>query len=314
MTTIIEIEALISRSWKNAISICLSLVFLCSCSCDRAKQIALPNTKIKVIASAENNVKYKLFISLPEGYYSKGHHSYRENYPVLYLLDPDVDFSLAENIARTLVNYDTINPFIIVGIGYQDQDLSMMNSKIFWDKWTLNRARDYIPMQVSAGKEDFEGGDHEYKGLATHTGGSEKFKNFIQKELIPYIDSSFRTTQERAISGHSQGGLFTTWMMFNYPSIFEKYIILGPSLWVEKGQMLNEAHKFNRSAKIKAYFAAGSLERDAHGSMVTDVKSFYLSLPKSNGFKSKMEIIDDENHVSMVPSALTKGFKFLFGK
>ena len=77
---------------------------------------------------------------------------------MLYLLDPDVDFSLAENIARTLVNYETIKPFIIVGIGYQDQDLSTIDSKIFWDKWILNRARDYIPIQVSAGKEDFEGG------------------------------------------------------------------------------------------------------------------------------------------------------------
>lgn len=77
---------------------------------------------------------------------------------MLYLLDPDVDFSLAENIARTLVNYNTINPFIIVGIGYLDQDLSTMCSKIFWNKWTENRARDYIPIQVSAGKEDFEGG------------------------------------------------------------------------------------------------------------------------------------------------------------
>ena len=107
------------------------MFLLCACSSGPAKQITLPNIETKYITSKDNHVKYKLFISLPEGYYSKGHHSYRESYPVLYLLDPDVDFSLAENIARTLVNYNTINPFIIVGIGYLDQDLSTMCSKIF---------------------------------------------------------------------------------------------------------------------------------------------------------------------------------------
>ena len=312
MTTIIEIKRLIVRSWKNAIVMCLSLALLCSCSPDHTKQVTIPNTEIKQITA--NNVKYKLFISLPEGYNSKGHHSYRESYPVLYLLDPDVEFGLAANIARTMVNYDNIEPFIIVGIGYQDQDLSTMDSKTFWDKWTKNRARDYIPIQVSAGREDFEGGDHEYKGLASYTGGSQKFKDFIEKELIPYINSSYRTSNERALSGHSLGGLFATWMMLNHPSVFEKYIILGPSLWIEKGQMMKQANKLQSSTKITAYFAVGSKEHDANRSMVDEVKLFYSDLPKNKNFKSKLEIIDDENHVSMVPASLTKGFKFLFGK
>jgi hypothetical protein len=39
-----------------------------------------------------------------------------------------------------------------------------------------------------------------------------------------------------------------------------------------------------------------------------------LSLHKDKGFKSKLEIIEDENHVSMVPIGLTKGLKYLFGK
>ena len=108
MTTIIKIKRLIVRSWKNAIVTCLSLAFLCSCTTDHTKQVAIPNTEIKQITAAANKVPYKLFISLLEGYNSKGHHSYRESYPVLYLLDPDVEFGLAENIARTMVNYDNI--------------------------------------------------------------------------------------------------------------------------------------------------------------------------------------------------------------
>jgi uncharacterized protein len=274
----------------------------------------LPNTEIRFITSKENNVAYKLFVSLPEGYHTKGHHSYLENYSVLYLLDPDVEFGMAENIARSMVNYDTIRPFIIVGIGYQNQDLTTMNSKEFWEQWTKNRARDYIPIQVKQGKEEFEGGDHEYHGLSQLTGGSSKFKDFIEKELIPHINRTYRASNERALVGHSQAGLFTTWMMLEHPDIFEKYIILSPSLWVEKGKMLEQSSKLQHSNNITAYFAAGSMEHDARGSMVNDLKTFYDSLPKNKGFKSKLEIIEDENHVSMVPIALTKGLKYLFGK
>ena len=296
------------------VALCLSLALLCSCSSDPTKQVTIPNTEIKQITATANNVKYKLFISLPEGYNTKGHHSYRESYPVLYLLDPDVEFGIAENIARTLVNYDTIRPFIIIGIGYQNQDLTTMNSKEFWEQWTKNRARDYIPLKVQQGQEDFEGGDHEYKGLSQLTGGSSKFKDFIEKELIPYINQSYRTSNERALVGHSQAGLFTTWMMLEHPAIFKKYIILSPSLWVEKSQMLKQSNKFKSPDRITAYFAAGFMESDVRGSMVNNLKTFYDSLPKTKGFKSKLEMIEDENHVSMVPIALTKGLKYLFGK
>jgi len=103
---------------------------------------------MRLITSKENNVAYKLFVSLPEGYHLKGHHSYLESYPVFYLLDPDVEFAMAENIDRTMVNYDTIRSFIIIGIGYQNQNLTTMNSKEFCEQWTKNRARDYIPIQM----------------------------------------------------------------------------------------------------------------------------------------------------------------------
>ena len=298
---------------KNIIAL-LAFFILSACTHKQESPITLPNTEMRIITSKENNVVYKLFVSLPEGYNAKGHHSYQESYPVIYLLDPDVEFGMAENIARTMVNYDTIRPFIIVGIGYQNQDLTTMNSEEFWEQWTKNRARDYIPIQVKQGKEDFESGDHEYHGLSQLTGGSSKFKDFIEKELIPHINRTYRTSNERALVGHSQAGLFTTWMMLQHPDIFEKYIILSPSLWVEKGEMLKQSSKLQHSNNITAYFAAGSLEHDARGSMVNDLKTFYDSLPKNKGFKSKLEIIEDENHVSMVPIALTKGLKYLFGK
>jgi predicted alpha/beta superfamily hydrolase len=306
-------KKIITRYNPKFLSVFLFLIVLSGCSCKHTKKVILNNTEINLITSKENGVRYKLFVSLPEGYYLEGNYSYREKYPVVYLLDPDVEFALAENIARTLVNYGAIKPFIIVGIGYQDQDLSMMDPKTFWGKWTHNRARDYIPTGVLSGIGKFEGGDYDYKGLAQYTGGSEKFKEFIINELIPYVDNSYRVSRERALIGHSQAGLFTTWMMLKSTSVFDKYMILSPSLWVDNRSIIRQKHKINTLSKTTVYFAVGSLEYDSNGSMVQDLELLYSSLPKSKNINSKIEIIDDEDHVSIVPIALTKGFKFLFG-
>jgi uncharacterized protein len=294
---------------KKIICHFILILFLQSCSIVQTKQVLLPNTEIRFFSAKSNGINYKLFISTPPGYYQNN-----ENYPVLYLLDPDIEFTLAHHLLHSLANFTTIEPFIIVGIGYQNQNLSKMPEKVFWKQWALNRARDYVLLRIKDGTHDFESGDGEYKGLSQYTGGSENFKNFIEKELIPYIDHSFRTSREKALCGHSLGGEFTTWIMLNYPSIFEKYLILSPSLWVEKHHIMTQSYKLSKTIPIKAYFAVGSLEKDKHVNMINDLNLFYSALPKNDNFKSKLEIIESENHVSMVATAMNRGFKFLFEK
>lgn len=105
-----------------------------------------------------------------------------------------------------------------------------------------------------------------------------------------------------------------TWMMLNYPQIFEKYIMPSPSLWIEKGQMMTQFRRLNHSEKVKAYFAVGSLEQDTKGSMVNALELFYTALPKSKLFESKFQIIESENHVSIVPEGFDKRLKVFIWK
>lgn len=46
--------------------------------------------------------------------------------------------------------------------------------KILLEQWLIMIIR---PLIMEQGKEDFEGGDHEYQGLSQLTGGSSKFKD-----------------------------------------------------------------------------------------------------------------------------------------
>lgn len=59
--------------------------------------------------------------------------------------------------------------------------------------------------------------------------GADKFLDFICKELIPSIDSKYRTTTERTLWGSSYGGYFGMYALFNYTEktkgVFKNYII-----------------------------------------------------------------------------------------
>ena len=56
---------------KNIIAL-LAFFLLSACTHRQEPPITLPNTEIRLITSKENNVAYKLFVSLPEGYNTKG--------------------------------------------------------------------------------------------------------------------------------------------------------------------------------------------------------------------------------------------------
>ena len=290
-----------------AILVYIFSLFTTSTNCF-AKQVTLPNTEMKYLTS-KSGVDYKLYISLPEGYYDdKENFSYRKNYLVLYVLDGDIDFAMVKNITDTMVNFGTIEPIIVVGIGYKGQELSQYNSKIFWENYMLNRTRDYIPQKLTKDvdrfmKERVDG----YQFVENHWQG-EKFRYFIENELITNINKNYRTSGENALLGHSLGGLFASFVMLENSSAFNKYMILSPSAINEIG-IIEEISKMKKN-NVKAYFAVGSLEFYNKGSMVKDLESFYQKMPKEK-LESKIEIIDNEDHISVFPIAFTKGIKYL---
>ncbi len=281
-----------------------------------AKPVELRNTQVKYLTSKENGIDYKLYISLPEGYYDKENFSYRKNYPVLYVLDGDVEFAMIKNIADTMINFENIEPMIIVGIGYKGQELSKKNSKTFWKNYVHNRTRDYVAREFEIDIKKYwtnldpnNAEQNNYIRALNFNG--ENFKNFIEKELISYINKNYRTQNNNALLGHSLGGLFGTFMMLNNSSTFDKYLILSPVIKI--GSIIENLDKYSAKEDIKTYFAVGSLEFYENGSMVRDLETFYEKLPKER-IQSKMEIIKDEDHMTVLPIGVTKGLKFLFGK
>jgi predicted alpha/beta superfamily hydrolase len=128
--------------------------------------------------------------------------------PVLYMPDGgvDEDFPHVTSDIDAAIRAGEMRPVIVVGIE------------------NTERRRDMTPpTQVEADRK-----------IAVHVGGSASFRAFIRNELMPVIRKRFRGNGKTAIVGESLAGLFIVETFFEEPKLFDTYIALSPSLWVER--------------------------------------------------------------------------------
>lgn len=135
--------------------------------------------------------------------------------PVLYMPDGglDEDFPHVANTVDSLIALGVIRPVIVVGIP------------------NTQRRRDLTgPTRVATDS-----------AIAPRVGGSAAFRRFIRQELMPEIERRYRTTPERAIIGESLAGLFIVETFLEEPSLFTHYVALDPSVWWDKGALVDSA-------------------------------------------------------------------------
>jgi len=149
----------------------------------------------------------KVWVHLPAG--ASDDTFSKTKYPVLYLLDGTGHFYSVTGMIKQLstTNGNTVVPeMIIVAITNTD------------------RMRDLTPTAIDE-----------------NWGGGEKFTDFIEKELIPYIDKNYPTSSYRTYVGHSLGGLMVINTLFTRPELFDNYIAIDPSLSWDDQVVLNKA-------------------------------------------------------------------------
>jgi predicted alpha/beta superfamily hydrolase len=164
--------------------------------------------------------------------------------PTAYVFDGnslgDPTAAIAEDAGREL---------LVVAIGYTDG-------------FPGERRRDFTPT------EDTQ--------FDVETGRVEEFFAFIRTELVPEIESRYAVTDERALLGHSLGGMAALWMaMHQEPTdevYFEHVIAASPAMWWDSGVMLEieddyaadhdalEANVFVRVGDIETVAIIGYIE------------------------------------------------------
>ncbi|MFN7930167.1 MAG: alpha/beta hydrolase-fold protein [Blastocatellia bacterium] len=260
---------------------------------DAPRRVELPNTEVHLLPAKSNGITYKLYINLPPSY-AEG----KKSYPVVFMLDADYSFALAKNISEHLSDRNDLPELVLVAIAY-DGPL----------QYRLNRTRDYTPTYVPDG-----GYGPEYQ---KHSGGAPKFRQFLQTELIPFIEAKYRVTKERTLVGHSYGGLFGSWVLFTQPELFNHYILVSPSLWYDSKLMFHVEQEFaarQRTLSAKVYLTVGSHEVNDERDMVRDLQAFTAQIKRRSyrGLALQAQVMDDETHNTIFPLGLTRGLRFIY--
>lgn len=167
-------------------------------------------------------------------------------YPVVYLLDGSIQLKALATVYETYWgNY--LPKMILVGISNRE-----------------NRTRDLTTSEI--------------KNPNMETGGAQKFSDFIEKELIPFVETKYPVTNYRTLIGHSYAGLFTINILLNRPNLFTNYIAIDPSLDWDNQKLLKQATKKLQALDLigKSLFVsiAGPLDREkGNATLETVLKS-----------------------------------------
>ncbi|HEX8548720.1 MAG TPA: alpha/beta hydrolase-fold protein [Cytophagaceae bacterium] len=73
------------------------------------------------------------------------------------------------------------------------------------------------------------------------SGGNGQFFKFIEKELMPYVNSNYKTQPYRIFAGHSFGGITTLNCFMTSPDLFNAYIAASPTIWWDQEYLLKVA-------------------------------------------------------------------------
>lgn len=255
----------------------------------KEQPVQLKNTLVHPLSSTFTKTEYDIYVSYPGNYKTSG-----KKYPLLVVLDAEVNFGAVTYIVQRLVKDNLIPELIVAGVAYRGETDE--------DTYYAIRGRDLTP---TADPE---------KQYRLGTGGAENFIEFISEELFPYLNKNFPIQNEnKSLYGHSFGGLFGTHVLLNHPTLFNNYLLLSPSLWWNSKNIMKNV-KLNSSIisqQIKLYMATGALE----GAMVTDQLQMINTVKQLNSknIKIKSEILDQETHRTVIGRGFTNALRFVYG-
>ncbi|MBB4133206.1 alpha/beta hydrolase-fold protein [Xanthomonas sp. 3075] len=262
------------------------------------KPYAMLDSQVWDVPDPSSGRRYQVFVSLPRGYADNP----QRRYPVLYVTDADYAFPVVRQIARRLNGEGpAIEDFILVGLSYAVGEEPMPS-----------RRRDYTPT--------LEDGQTAPPNAAH--GGSVAYATYLRQSVLPFVANRYRTDERRRLFlGHSYGGLLGTQILLDTPQMFSGYLLGSPSYWYGQHALIaQEATSASSRSDLPAtvYLYVGEYEQvryHQNHDMVTDAQAMVRTL-RSRHYPSlhiELDVLNDEDHLSVAPRGITHGLKSLLG-
>ncbi|MFS2324741.1 alpha/beta hydrolase-fold protein [Brucella sp. H1_1004] len=249
-----------------------------------------------------NGIDYRIFVAAPV------EKAPAEGFPVVYMTDGNRMLP----IAAKLMEKDPKLNSVYVGIGYPTEDKDEIVRLRYFDL-TPPTPDELIPVQTNI----------------PNTGGRDAFFEFINHQVKAEIEKRFIIDKgKQALFGHSLGGLFTLYALFNHTGSFQTYASADPSIWWNGRSILADKNKFVEAFKAnpspirlliensgKRGERPGQSKEDMErlkklrgGPSGADIQTELKQLP---GFEVAYRRFENESHGSMIPLTVEDSLRFI---
>ncbi|MFZ4861752.1 alpha/beta hydrolase [Sphingobacterium sp. Mn56C] len=257
----------------------------------QTKELSLPFGKTTVLSSKILNEDRRINILLPDDFNAQD----SVQYPIIYILDGGMaeDFFHLSGIIR-FQTQPWIAQFpnaVVVGIENTD------------------RRRDFtfaVPNIDFIEKEGFR------KSSFPRYGGSAQYMAFLENELLPYINKTYKGNGKNTVIGESLAGLLSTEILLTKPYMFSDYLIISPSLWWGEGALLEKASALldkNLKSKVRVYVGAPSKDEDIK--MYQEAEALFKILSAKNEVYCVFDYLPNETHATVIHQAVYNAFRLL---
>lgn len=145
------------------------------------------------------------------------------------------------------------------------------------------------------------------------SGGADRFLDFIEQELMPYIRKKYRTTGEAALVGSSFGGMFAIYSMLKRPSLFRFYITGDPALHFDDNFVPQlAARTIGQIPFSNTVLNIGGRSGSSYHAMGRDMMDSILRTTAPPGLHWHSALYDNETHASSVFKSIYDGIKFAY--
>lgn len=244
-------------------------------------------TEFFTLESEEIGQSFQIMVIVPGSYGSEPD----KTYPVLYLTDAQWDMSLVASMSGKL-NYDrSLVELVLVGISYPGADAN----------YNELRMRDLSPTRVA--------------NMNPQSGGAGAFLSFIEKTVIPEVESRYRIdSKSRALGGVSMGGLFSLYAMYEKPELFGRYISISPAALWDGGYIFKKDDKYakaHKELKARLFISYGGGEYIDYRGPIAKLQK-RLEKRDYEGLEMLPWEIVGERHGGVGAEGWTRGLRWVF--
>jgi predicted alpha/beta superfamily hydrolase len=226
------------------------------------------------------------WVHLPPGYEGG-----RAHYPVLYMTDAEAQFAHTAATVDFLARNARVPPLIVVAVGNTD------------------RTRDLTPTRGKLPQPDGT-----LLELPT-AGGADRFLDFLEQELIPHVERTWRTVNWRAFAGHSFGGLFGVHAFTSRPQLFGAVLAVSPTLtWDDRFPVRRVREFFKDRATLNRTLVV-TLGREGEGLQAAfEELQAVLAGAQAKGFEWAARRFPEDDHGSLVLPSHDFGLRRIFAE